>query len=419
MTADSVTRRCVIKGVGCMTSVGVVGKSGSGGSFGVSEQPGKTTATTGYGVSAPPSDIKFRWQVLGNPRLSGVAVAGSTVYASDERVLYALSATDGTEQWSVGDTHWVGSPAVGGEVVYVGCTPVSTDSDPGYLRAVSSETGAEAWRFTPGQPVTTLDTPTVANGIVYTIGHSEGGGTAGRLYALDGETGDLLWFRETGTSGISGYEAPPVAVRDGVVYLAGNELTAFDGETGTVYWSVDPEGTYKAAGTNAPAVADGRLYVGRGTERATTFESRSVTDGSLVWTHTVSEHRTTQPTARTSAPMEPLTGVWTAPAVVGESVYVGFNERAPHTHRLSLVVALRSDDGTVRWQTAFTDDRHPVYTPASANQTLYTGGAALSLDNGAIRWRLDGPPNQIDTFAPPTIADETVYVGGTKLRAIE
>lgn len=451
MEADNVSRRCIMKGVGIMTGVGVVGKHGGSrrraDSTGKSEQPAGTTpeprpqtawpqlggdaANRGYrrGASGPTSDIMFRWQIEAESRLSGVVIEDATVYTSGERVLYAVSADDGSTQWTIGSDHSlhrVSAPAVDGTLVYVGCVSsqsgyVDSDAFHSHVRAVDRETGTEAWRFEPDQSVGRFHTPTIADGIVYTVGRNVGGGTVGRLYALDGESGERLWVHETGRSGINGYDAPPVAVTDGVVYLAADKLLAIEGATGAVDWSVDPGGTYKAMGTNAPAVVDGRLYVGRGTDTATTFEARSVADGALLWEHTVTKDPSTRSTRRSHPRTEggPLPGSWTTPAVVDGTVYVGFNERSPRTNRTSVLSALRSEDGTVRWQTSFTDDQHTLHTPATTEKTLYTGGTALARDDGTIRWRLDAPPaRRVDTFAPPAIADDTVYVGGASLRAI-
>lgn len=445
METDNVSRRCVVKSVGMITGSSVVGKRGGrrhrAGSTRTNEQPagptpeprpqtawpqfGGSAANRGYrrGIRGPQSGITFRWQIEVRSRLSGVVVENSTVYTSGERMLYALSAADGSTQWTIGGDHLrrVSAPAVGDGLVYVGCVSsprgqkyANSTAFDSHVRAVDSTTGKERWRFEPNQPVAQFHPPTIADGIVYTVGRNVGGGTVGRLYALDSESGELLWVHETGRSGINGYDAPPVAVTDGVVYLAADKLVAIDGATGIMNWSVDPGGTYKAMGTNAPAIADGRLYVGRGTDTATRFEARSVTDGALVWEHTVKKNRSTQRTET-----EPLPGRWTTPAVVDGSVYVGFNERSPRTNRTSVITALRSDDGTVQWQQSFTDDRHTVHTPAMTEKTLYTGGTALTRADGIVRWRLDAPPTrQVDAFTPPAVADDTVYVGGASLRAI-
>ncbi|UPM43586.1 outer membrane protein assembly factor BamB family protein [Halocatena salina] len=451
MKADNLSRRRVMKSVGTIAGVGVVNSHGENRRTEASErteqsvisppepesqtawpQVGGDAANTGTrrGARGPKTSITFRWQVEGKSPLSGVVVKDATVYTNDEHRVYALSAADGSTRWSIGTdrSHRVSAPAVGDALVYVGTGSYKSKrerDDPGayvsHVRAVDRATGEDVWRFEPNRLVDRFHTPTISDGIIYTVGRSVGAGTVGRLYALNGESGELLWTHPTGRSGINGYDAPPVAVTDGTVYLTADKLTAIDGATGGVNWSVDPAGTYKATGINAPAVADGRLYVGRGTETATMFEARSVTDGTLLWEHTVTPPRTARSTRTSRRRKEdgPLPGRWTTPAVSDDSVYVGFNERSPRTNRASVVTALRSDDGTVRWQTSFTDDRHVVYTPATTEKTLYTGGTALALDDGTVRWRLAVPPTRrIDAFAPPAISDDTVYVGGDSLRAI-
>lgn len=443
MATDDVTRRHVMKGVGMLTGSRLISDTDSiscrSATCNVKNdtsrtegelaqhlwpQSGGTAAKTGRrrGALGPKSSVAFRWRIDGSPRMSGVVVANAVVYGSDDTTLYALSADDGAELWTVGDDRFtsVSAPAVDDTLIYVGCTQrgrAATGSPDGrsHVRAFDAETGTERWRFEPDRTASTFSAPTVAGGVVYTIGGNFGAGTVGRLYALDSESGELLWTRETGTSGISGYEAAPVAVENDVVYLAADELLALDAATGDEYWAVDPGTTYKARGSNTPAVADGLLYVGRGTETASTFEARSLSDGAPAWTHTVE----TKPDTDTGEQKQKRTGVWTGAAVADETVYVGFNERTPHKKRSACVLALSADTGTVRWQRTVSADRHTVQTPAIADETLYTGGIALGRGDGRVRWRLDTPPaDRRSKFAPPAVADETVYVGGTALRAI-
>jgi outer membrane protein assembly factor BamB len=450
MVSDDVTRRGVMKGVGIMTGASLTKKGEFGArrddstestesteshessvqaadSLQVWPQSGGTAARTGrrQGAIGPKSTVAYRWRTDGSPTISGVVVADHIVYASDETTLRALTAEDGSEVWTIGgDARTaMSTPAVDDSLVYVGETRLRTrnqirDLAPDGIEsrsrqsrvvALDAATGTEVWEFEPERTASGFYSPTVADGIVYIVGRNFGAGSVGLLYALDATSGELLWKQETGASGISGYEAPPVAVENGVVYLAADELFALDTQTGEVYWSSDPEpGTYRATGQNAPAVADGRLYIGRGTDP--TLEARSVVDGSRVWAHDAADGVNESGIT--------VTGVWTGSAVDNDTVYVGFNE-----HRIeqkSSVYALAVDDGTVRWRTTFSDDRLSVYTPAIADGVLYTGGAALRLDDGSVRWRLDTPANTSSgtSHSSPAIADETVYVGGETLRAI-
>jgi outer membrane protein assembly factor BamB len=465
MVSDDVTRRGVMKGVGAMTGASLAGREASGArrdDFDFSEpsetsvhsavdstqwpQSGGTAAKTGYrpGAVGPKSTVAYRWRVDGSPTISGVVVSDSIVYASDENTLRALSSEDGSEVWTVGngDTRTsLSTPAVDDALVYIGETrkrtsSESTDTDTSTntdtnidtvtnidtntisrhsrVLALNAATGEKVWQFEPERSASGFHSPTVAGGIVYIVGRNFGAGSTGLLYALDGTSGELLWKQETGTSRISGYEAPPVAVENGVVYLAAGGLFALDASTGETYWSTDSEkGAYRATGKNAPAVADGRLYIGRGT--TTTLEARNVVDGSRAWIYNVTnENKTTE------------AGTWTGAAVDNDTIYAGFNDRI---EQKSTVYALAVNSGTIRWQTTFSDNRL-VHTPAIADGVLYTGGAALRLDDGSIRWRLDSMANTRNRrnesyrsgsgpeYSTPAIANGTVYVGGETLRAI-
>jgi outer membrane protein assembly factor BamB len=451
MASNDVTRRGVMRGVGVVTTARLAGTGISGAhrddSHKSTERSIRSTVTStkewpqsggmatkaGYrrGAIGPKSTVAYRWRVDGSPSLSEVAVADNIVYASDETVLRALSVEEGSEVWTAtaSDEHrsTLSAPAVDDGRVYVGETrkrtpePTATDSFDRHSRVLAFDimTGEEVWQFESSRTASGFYAPTVADGIVYIIGQNFGAGSVGLLYALDGATGDLLWKKETGTSGITGYEAPPVAVENGVVYLASDELFALDAQTGEAYWSGDSNGigTYRATGKNTPAIANGRLYVGHGTR--TTFEARHIADGSHAWTHTLTSDRdeTTGAESKTAAE----TGVWTGAAVDDDTVYAGFNKQTDGLK--TSMYAFAADDGTVRWQTTFSDDRLSVHTPALADGVLYTGGAALCSDDGSICWRLDSPTHTQNQklrtgFSPPAVADETVYIGGPTLRAI-
>ncbi|MFC6960591.1 PQQ-binding-like beta-propeller repeat protein [Halocatena marina] len=249
MGRDDVSRRGVMKGIGMVTGANLVGRgaasstepsnqAGAGGHSAVETaprtwpQPGGTATKTGYrrGAKGPKSSVAFRWQYEAAARISGVVVTDSTVYASDRTSLIALAAEDGAERWRMADSDLtsVSTPAVAETLVYVGCTQQGSHGRASARRssvvALEAATGTEVWRFEPDRQAAAFCAPTVAGDIVYIIGRNFGAGTVGRLYALDSATGALLWTHETGRSGINGYEAPPVAVENETVYLAGDEL---------------------------------------------------------------------------------------------------------------------------------------------------------------------------------------------------
>ena len=103
---------------------------------------------------------------------------------------------------------------------------------PGYsaVRAFDPATGERRWEFKRTDAVFTAGTLTTASGLLFTgVG---GFGPAGRLvngdfYALDADTGQLLWQRVLPGGVTSGPISYSVAGRQYVAVAAGNTLFAF------------------------------------------------------------------------------------------------------------------------------------------------------------------------------------------------
>ena len=95
------------------------------------------------------------------------------------------------------------SPAVANGVVYIG-------SDDNNVYALNANTGALLWSYTTGGAVTS--SPAVANGVVYV------GSDDNKVYALNASTGALLWSYTTGGA----VESSP-AVANGVVYVGSDD----------------------------------------------------------------------------------------------------------------------------------------------------------------------------------------------------
>ena len=91
------------------------------------------------------------------------------------------------------------SPTVTNGVVYAG-------SNDDHIYALDAETGALLWGFETGGGI--RSSPTVANDIVYV------GSNDNHVYALDASTGDLLWSHDT-----ADWVQYSPTVKDGVVYL--------------------------------------------------------------------------------------------------------------------------------------------------------------------------------------------------------
>ena len=79
------------------------------------------------------------------------------------------------------------------------------------------------------------------------------------LIALDAYTGEENWRVQV--------QAPlasisSVGVADGVIYIGGSMLHAFDGQTGREIWTVKPSDTEHSF-RSGPSIADGVAYFGR------------------------------------------------------------------------------------------------------------------------------------------------------------
>ncbi|AGB39530.1 outer membrane protein assembly factor BamB family protein [Natronococcus occultus] len=109
-----------------------------------------------------------------------------------------------------------------------------------------------AWRYDHSGPAAAVD------GAVYLQ-------TEGELHSLDASDGSRRWIAD----GIDAAGTP--AVVGGVVYVAGEGVTAFDAETGDRHWNVSFDG---AKAVSAPVVANGTVYTSAdGTLRALDAET--------------------------------------------------------------------------------------------------------------------------------------------------
>lgn len=186
--------------------------------------------TTFYGLSSSPAV------------LNGVVYFGGIDYT-----LYALDARTGSLKWQYETTSMItSSPAVSDDMVYFG-------SEGGYLYAVDRRTGELRWREMIQLSSTS---PAVAEGVVYCVSY-------GSMVALDGQTGATIWRVGEGAEGqlmpMTVLRSSP-AFADGVVYIGSFDHTfyALDAQTGDVVWK------YKtgAAIDSSPFIADGIVYFG-------------------------------------------------------------------------------------------------------------------------------------------------------------
>jgi len=209
------------------------------------------------------------------PIPSSPTVTNGVVYFTNYSGLYAVLADTGKLKWKVPaeatDKHFeakgihgtspknqlmpdpydtfLSSPAVFNGRVYYG-------SGEGGVYAIDAETGQVVWKFATGDVV--HSSPAIANGIVY-IGSFDS-----NLYALDAESGQEKWRFKSGEDPVDhnqvGFQSSP-AVVDGTVYVGCRDahVYALDAITGRKKWDYY---TKKSWVIGTPAVRDGVVYVG-------------------------------------------------------------------------------------------------------------------------------------------------------------
>jgi outer membrane protein assembly factor BamB len=137
--------------------------------------------------------------------------------------------------------------------------------------------------------------PLIAGGMVYvtTSSPGTGGGIYGTsLYALDEETGDIVW----GPVAISGtYYWSASAYDHGKIFVINFDglLRSFDAVTGTPGWSKQLPGQY--AFTSPPTAINGIVYVGGAGSGGTVYAVDEMT-GNVLWTAGVANGDQSSPT---------------------------------------------------------------------------------------------------------------------------
>jgi outer membrane protein assembly factor BamB len=192
---------------------------------------------------------------------SNTIVSGNTVYVcGSDSALYALNALSGALMWKYKDA-W-GSPTVSNGMVY--CISEG-------IAAVDANTGVQKWKFNPSSDtsVSYPSNPSVVNGILY-VGSSDF-----NLYALDANTGKLLWNFPTGNV----VETSPTVV-NGIVYLSASAGTvyALDAITGQQLWSFYVGNSV----SSSPTIANGFLYFGSNNQYLYALDAST---GSVKWTN--------------------------------------------------------------------------------------------------------------------------------------
>ncbi len=206
-----------------------------------------------YAFDATNGDLKWSFQTGGNISSTPVVANGIVYVGSDDENLYALNATTGNLIWRNDATGMSGrsGPVLADGVLYVG-------SRNGYLRAVDANTGQQKWQFYANGISLEHSCPAVADNMVYVGGSTNipNFNEKGSLYAVNAQTGELVW-EKLKSSDV--YSNPCVA--NGIVYVAAADLMlhALDAKTGSTVWE-----RRLISNSASPAVYNGTVYIGDG-----------------------------------------------------------------------------------------------------------------------------------------------------------
>jgi outer membrane protein assembly factor BamB len=315
--------------------------------------------------------LALRWSYqTGSSEVSSSAVANGVMYFAagyGNAALYALNASTGVLLWRSRPVALLDSPVVANGVVYI-------DSSDGYLHALNGTTGTPLWRFPNGYLGGDLPTaPTVANGVVY-IGSNDR-----NLYAVNANTGALLWKYTIGGAHI--LSSPAVA--NGVVYFGSFDepnFYALNASTGALLWKYTTGSV-----PSSPAVVNGVVYIeSLFTSDNYYLHALDAATGALLWGSTVGQ------------------GI-ASPAVANGVVYAGSSNGG--------LYALNASTGAPLWQypTAAEVDS----SPAVANGVVYFGSDdnnlyALNAATGALLWQYTTGGV---VRSSPTVVNGVVYVG--------
>ncbi|MEP3655044.1 MAG: PQQ-binding-like beta-propeller repeat protein [Litorimonas sp.] len=278
---------------------------------------------------------------------------------------------------------------VGGGVAFAN-DKVFVASGLGKMVALNAQTGELIWARQTRVPLNSI--PTVDNGRVFVISDDN------ELFALNENTGEVLWSYQGIIETASMLTAPAPAVIDDVVLapFSSGELIALRVQNGGVLWQDSLSSTARLTPlaslndiSGGPAVADGYVIATAQSGVMTAFDLRT---GQRVW----------------SVPA----GSLSIPLIAGDVVFTATTT--------GQVAALSKLDGTVLWIAQLESYKNEK---KRKERTVWTGpllaGNRLVVASSAGNVTLLDPRSgavvkemkvKSGVFVPPVIANETVYI---------
>jgi outer membrane protein assembly factor BamB len=279
-------------------------------------------------------------------------------------------------------------PVIVGKTIYVG-------SESCFLYALDAETGNILWKYDlrePGHERRSIRSAAlVYNDIVITNSWDN------VVYALDANSGSLKWKYVSPfpliTFNWGFFITPSPTVHNGIIYigLADGRLHAINIQTGTALWTF----ATTAEIVSTPAYYENTIYFGAGhggINHDRHFYAVNAISGSLVWAKDVPHD------------------VVSSPAINNGVVYFGTS---------NIVYALDYRTGNEIWRYALPQGNYIESSPALSESAVYICGGlwssepvpgdlfAININNGALIWKKTG----YFTRSSPSISKNILYIG--------
>lgn len=236
-----------------------------------------------YALEQNNSRFLWRFDTQGAISHSQPLCQGNSIYIGDDKsFVYSINSDSGQINWQTQLEAEVihSSPAYDQGRIFIGTEgSARSSSQPSSMYALDAETGNILWRFKidylSGKVNLVHSTPAIWKGVVYF------GSENGLFYAITADGGDLIWKKQiTGSSenGLIGTSASAGIGYDKIFASTwSGKFITLDQKTGNLVWEVE----YNGSGSDSsPVVADNKVCLG---SHQGDFVCLNQKDGQIIW----------------------------------------------------------------------------------------------------------------------------------------
>jgi outer membrane protein assembly factor BamB len=363
---------------------------------------GNAARTGEYPAGAAPVLSEQFWTFVADPYDSiqspPIFAEGLIFFVTMNRGLHAVDAEAGQVRWIIEDAEDAIFPTVVDGVIFYG-------SKEG-LHAMEVKTRQEKWTFKTGEQDVS-NSPLVYAGVIYF------GTEAGTFYAVNADTGQLIWEVK-----LDDMISSTPSIDDGVVYVVSSEdktisdlveyqdtLHALDMQSGKSLWKFSPDGSEDTPGAiDDPIIYDGAIYAATGYNAYTgpgylySFDAKN---GAELWKYTPTDGNFSNPRAL---------------AADNGLVYITASNDLGGRLREGITYALDAATGKERWHI-----KAGIFgtTEMIAGDTIFVGSgnedesttySALDASSGT---KLREITVDLTALMPPLIAQGRMYIAGS------